>query len=71
MQKFNMEQLNLFDFTHIHRLTGEKLRIKKLYGSVASCYVETPFAYSQVWGKEEFTDTIVCNTDNLIPIKDE
>lgn len=71
MQKLNMEQLNLFDWTHTHRLTGEKLRIKKLYGSVASCYVEVPFVYSQMWGKEEFTDTIICSIDNLIPIKDE
>jgi uncharacterized membrane protein len=64
-----MEHLKLFDWTHIHRLTGKKLRIKKVYGSVASCYTEDPIHYSRLWGKVLYTDTVVCRMDNLIPIE--
>ena len=61
-------QLNIFQFTHVHRLTGVRLTIKKIYGNVASCYIETPIAYGEVWGKKQYYDVVVCSLDNLMPI---
>jgi hypothetical protein len=55
--------------THVHILSGQKVRIKKIYGNVATCYVE-PYPISIVWGKEEYSDTIICNLKNLIPCPD-
>ena len=49
---------------YIHKLTGTRLTIKKLFGTVATCVmlddvIEIP--YSKI-----VTNTIVCSTDNLI-----
>jgi hypothetical protein len=46
----------------VHKLTGEKLTIKKIYGSVCTCYTETLRNY--LWN--ETTNVIVCSMDNLI-----
>jgi len=48
--------------TYTHKLTGTKLTIKKLFGSVATCRlvsgtIKMPYSVT--------TDTIVCSLDNL------
>ena len=59
-----MNQPTLFSDIYTHKLSGEKLRIKKIFGSVVSCYVEKPFKFS--WNLN--IDTIVCDMNNLIPV---
>lgn len=50
--------------TYTHKLTGTRLTIKKLFGSVATCKLldkTITMPYSKIT-----TDTIVCSLDNLI-----
>ena len=49
---------------YTHKLTGAKLRIKKRYGDVVSCYVEETF----IFGWHVKVDVIVCNVNNLIKV---
>lgn len=46
-----------------HKLTGEKLVIKKIRETVATCYVENPI---HIFGWL-YSDTIICSIENLIP----
>jgi hypothetical protein len=52
------------DATHIHIPSGQSVRIKKVYGDVATCYVE-PYPISITWGKEEYSDSIIVKTQDL------
>lgn len=66
-----MEQLTLFDDinknVYVHKLSGERMRIKKLFGNVALCECET----TRVITEKPYlaTNTAVCNINNLILIK--
>lgn len=46
-----------------HKLTGEILTIKKINGSVATCYINEPYYLPNTW---VLIDTVVCSMDNLI-----
>jgi len=56
------------DFTHIHIPSRQICRIKKIYGTIATAYVE-PYPISIVWGKQEYSDTIIVKLSDLIPIE--
>lgn len=57
------------EWTHVHKLTGTRLRIKKLYDDVASCYTENPtYQYHDNGEVSMVIDVIVCSTENLIEI---
>jgi len=64
----NMGQLNLFDFTHIHIPTNQKVRLKKNYGDISTVYVEL-YPISITWGKVEYHDTIIVKNQDLKPIE--
>lgn len=54
-----------FCFDFIHKLSGEKLRIKKLFGNVALCECETTRIITE---KPYLTsNAAVCDIKNLIP----
>lgn len=56
-----------FCFDFIHKLSGEKLRIKKLFGNVALCECETTRIITE---KPYLTsNAAVCDIKNLIPIR--
>lgn len=63
-----MEQINLFDFTHIHKPSNTKCRIKKNYGTISTCFVD-PYPICIVWGKEEYSNAIICKNEDLISIE--
>jgi len=53
--------------TYTHKLTGTRLTIKKLFGSVASCRlvsgtIKIPNSNFNT------TDTIICSLDNLVKV---
>jgi hypothetical protein len=52
------------NWTHTHLHTGERLRIKKDYGSIVTCYVEHPRQFNN----RIRLDIIVCDKGNLIKI---
>jgi hypothetical protein len=56
-----------FCFDFIHKLSGEKLRIKKLFGDVALCECET----TTIITEKPYLDTnaAVCDIKNLIQKK--
>ena len=54
--------------THIHEPSKQRVRIKKTYGHIATCYVD-PYPIVITWGKEEYCDTIICKLNDLTPIK--
>jgi len=59
------------EWTHVHKLSGTRLRIKKNYGDVASCYTENPIIGYHDNGEINqslTTDVIVCQIENLIEI---
>ena len=56
------------DPTHIHEPSHTYCRIKKVYGSVATVYVDE-FPISILWGKKEYSDTMIVNVRDLKPIK--
>ena len=56
-----------FCFDFIHKLSGERLRIKKLFGNIALCECKTTCII-----KEKpylASNAAVCDIKNLIPIK--
>lgn len=55
--------------TYIHTPSGLKVRIKRIYGSIATCYVD-PYPISIIWGQEEYSNTIICKIKDLIPWPD-
>lgn len=50
----------------IHRLSGERLKLVKLYGCVAKCELEHEIIVTQK--PYLATKTAICNVNNLIPI---
>lgn len=51
-----------------HKLSGESMKVKKLYGSVASCILDTPRLITRNgWQFNSYVDIAVCSTENLIP----
>lgn len=66
-----MKQPTLFDDinknVYIHKLSGERMRIKKLFGSIALCECEI----TRVITEKPYlaTNTAVCNINNLILAK--
>lgn len=52
---------------YIHKLSGKRLTIKKLFGSVATCITDEPIKMPN--SNFATTDTIVCSVDNLIEEK--
>lgn len=56
------------DATHIHKPSKQEVTIKKIYGSVATCFVE-PYPICVTWGKKEYCNTIICKIEDLIPIE--
>ena len=56
------------EFTHIHVPSGQPCCIKKVYGPIATVYVEE-YPISITWGKEEWHDTIIVKLSDLTPIK--
>jgi len=73
MNEAETPQLNIgafsrsFCFYFIHKLIGEKLRIKKLFGNVALCKCET----NRIILEKPYlaSNAAVCDIKNLIPIK--
>jgi len=65
-----MEQLKLFDFTHIHIPSNTKCRIKKIYGDIATVFVDI-YPISITWGKVEYHDTIIVKVADLKLIGNE
>ena len=65
-----MEQPTLFDDinknVYVHKLSGERMRIKKLFGNVALCECET----TRVITEKPYlaTNAAVCSLNNLIKI---
>lgn len=58
-------QVSLFDqLEYTHKLTGERLRIKKDYGIIVSCYTENPY---DLFGREY--NIVVCLKENLVPLQ--
>ena len=58
------------EFTHTHTPSHQPCRIKKVYGSIATVYVDE-YPISITWGKEEWHDTIIVKLSDLTPIKNE
>lgn len=58
------------EWTHIHGPSHQPCCIKKVYGSIATVYVEE-YPISSTWGKEEWHDTIIVKLSDLTPIKNE
>lgn len=52
------------DATHIHTPSRRKVKIKKVYDSIAVCLVD-PYPISIMWGKEEYANTIIVKLDDL------
>jgi hypothetical protein len=52
------------EYTHIHKPSNQKCRIKKVYGSIATVYVE-PYPICIMWGKAEYSDTIIVKVEDL------
>jgi len=55
------------EWTHVHKPTNTKCRIKKDYGTISTCFVE-PYPICLTWSKEEYVNTIICKNEDLIPI---
>jgi len=53
--------------THIHVPSRQRGRVKKIYGSIATFFVD-PYPISITWGKEEWHDTIIVKVEDLKPI---
>jgi len=51
-----------------HRLTGERLRIKRITGNVAACWIENPY-YNDKWMFR--VDVCICLLENLEEEKTE
>lgn len=47
-----------------HRLTGEKLTVKKIVGNIAVCKTEFPKFINQTF----FIDDAICKIENLIKL---
>ena len=60
----------MIDATHIHMPSGQDVKIKKVYNSIATCFVD-PYPISIMWGKEEYANTIIVKVEDLTPIKNE
>ena len=58
----------MIDATHIHMPSGQDVKIKKVYNSIATCFVD-PYPISIMWGKEEYANTIIVKVEDLTPIK--
>lgn len=50
--------------THIHVPSGREVKIKKVYDSIVTCFVD-PYPISIMWGKEEYANTIIVKLDDL------
>ena len=50
--------------THIHIPSKQEVKIKKVYGSIVTCFVD-PYPISITWGKEEYANTIIVKLDDL------
>jgi hypothetical protein len=55
------------DATHIHMPSRQEVKIKKAYDSIAVCFVD-PYPISLMWGKEEYSNTIIVKINDLKPI---
>ena len=51
---------------YIHRISGERLKLVKLYGSVAKCEIEHEIVITEK--PYLSTKTVICDTNNLIII---
>ena len=54
----------MIDATHIHMPAGQDVKIKKVYNSIATCFVD-PYPISIKWGKQEYANTIIVELDDL------
>ena len=52
------------DATHIHMPSRRDVKIKKVYNSIATCFVD-PYPISIMWGKQEYANTIIVKLDDL------
>ena len=64
------KKLSMSNASYIHIPSGRICRLKKNYGYVSTVFVE-PFPISIMWGKEEYSDTIIVKTADLKPITDK
>lgn len=55
------------EWTHIHGPSHQPCCIKRVYGSIATVYVDE-YPISITWGKEEWHDTIIVKVEDLKPI---
>ena len=56
------------EWTHIHSPSLQPCCIKRVYGSIATVYVDE-YPISMTWGKEEWHDVIIVKLSDLTPIK--
>ena len=52
------------EWTHIHGPSHQPCCIKKIYGSIATVYVDE-YPISIMWGKQEYANTIIVKLDDL------